>query len=1153
MRRIGSFGAVFVYTLLMSVLTAGSAFADYTSFPDLGVVGDHRMMTVIGFAQQSFYFDLFSDGQLQSLALLFALIGGLLILLLPKFQKFTTIACYLFLVFILIVHPKPSEGSLFFYPLGEKKGQWNCPLPQNGTTPMEIMCKMGMGVESNAGTISDSLSEYANNNPFGAFVPQLATIHFFTAIERTLILALWGSEENKLQMTDLFQGATADGIVANALESSMPLRYSEDVYNNLCGGFKDEINTMLWNIDNDTLVNMANRQFTFNDLIAANRIFYDNGYVNHSKVYPAIGATAYLNIGDPQNTAFAKSLVGRTQYINSNYKGAVQDTDIVSRVSAEESKKNLVRYRSIIDRIESTNVSFPISSKSGYHVFKNVRKCSLKNKTMCLGYENTRDPDPYSYEIKNGEIVKQNTSGWSKYIWSDDSLDRKKIPASWDEFYSKIPQVTSGIKSNERELIEAMYTYPVQIFFPWWLENATNPYDSSYNTLKPAFRIVDQSLQPRIYLSQALKGGTTLYNFTNEGTSNSAVQSCVDLAAMIQLRRWKVLEEVGIFTPKGKTKPHIRVTDDDGMSPTDLAYLNSEQYLKDMMGTPFQGVAEEIQRLAKAEFTQRGYTEGSGDTSAVISTKFMGWEIDKLSLCKGESGMFCDSLRTIKKRFNKIKDGGAMSTNGITGKAIYQQGALLNVNQWTAAFGSSLIDVGLMAVTAIQGFVYGVYMTLLPVFISYGLAIIIFITPFMFLMGLIVPAQAPAVIAAPIIGIAFLKTVNIGLIVLDHVFIYLMFWVDHINLSDPVLYKSVLILMHLTASVMLFSVAGFILFGMRDPGAFAQHIGGLDKAGQISFNEVMKYGAAPVAVAAKGLQLAKSGVEATGKVGGYAAGQMHNVATERIQAAEKGRATALAEGRMEDVAKFDKTINRWEGVNDTAGALLTVGSFMPVAGKGLRKGYASATDRTGEIFRATQRAGGVRMLQQNDPGEAILNAVNSKHERLDQQLKTHHSVPSGMLKGVPMGDGQRSLDGITKEVRSLIDRDIGRDVSDPATLARLKDRRATAFNTAIIARQQNGTLGAHYKTHTMDDGKTKGTFASVEALKNDAKLSDKMIEQMRAKGEIHTIDGKEFGKLDGEGDVGRLIKAMSGDGGGSDWPSSGYGNVSVNVTFGSRE
>ena len=498
MRRVGSFGAVFIYTLLMCVLFAGPAFAagDYTSFPDLGVVGDHRMMTVIGFAQQSFYFDLFSDGQLQSLALLFALIGGLLILLLPKFQKFTTIACYLFLVFILIIHPNPSEGSLFFYPLGEKKGQWNCPLPQNGTTPMEIMCKMGQDVKSNAGTVSDSLSEYANNNPFGAFVPQLATIHFFTAIERTLILALWGSEENKLQMTDLFQGATADGIVAKALESSMPLRYSEDVYNNLCGGFRDELNTMLWNIDNDTLVNMANRQFTFDDLIAANRIFYDNGYVNHSKVYPAIGATAYLNIGDTQNTAFAKSLVGRTKYINSNYKGAVQGTDIVSRVSAEESKKNLVRYRSIIDRIESTNVSFPIASRSGYHVFKNVRKCSLYNKTMCLGFENTRDPDPYSYEITDGEIIKQNTEGWNKYIWTDNSLNRNKIPANWDEFYSQVPQVTSDVSSDERELIAAMYDYPVQIFFPWWLENAKSPVDKK-TILKPAFRIIDQSLQPR--------------------------------------------------------------------------------------------------------------------------------------------------------------------------------------------------------------------------------------------------------------------------------------------------------------------------------------------------------------------------------------------------------------------------------------------------------------------------------------------------------------------------------------------------------------------------------------------------------------------------------------------------------------------------------
>ncbi|NKB79545.1 hypothetical protein HED49_15440 [Ochrobactrum daejeonense] len=58
-----------------------------------------------------------------------------------------------------------------------------------------------------------------------------------------------------------------------------------------------------------------------------------------------------------------------------------------------------------------------------------------------------------------------------------------------------------------------------------------------------------------------------------------------------------------------------------------------------------------------------------------------------------------------------------------------------------------------------------------------------------------------------------------------------------------------------------------------------------------------------------------------------------------------------------------------------------------------------------------------------------------------------------------------------------------------------------------------------------------------------------MIEQMRAKGEIHTIDGKEFGKLDGEGDVGKVINAMTGN----NWSSSGYGNVSVNVTFGSRE
>ncbi len=877
----------------------------HAEFPDLGVVGEHRLMTVVGFAQQDFYFDLFKNGGLQTLALTFALIGGLLILLIPKNHNFMTIFCYLFLVFILIVGPNPSDNSLFFYPLGSHQDAWDCPVPPNDALSMEIVCKSGVDA-SIAGNISDALPTRITNNmdQFGAFTPQLVAIHFFTAIERTLLQALWGGAENQTTPGDVTGIYSDSALLADTVKNNQNIQYYEAVYSEICP-VHDVVKNMadFASIPASQLKLAAEDTFTYSDAIRANEVYY-SGFAD-KRVYPVRAATARLH-----QTDYAKSIVMPAGTGNPAYEARQSAMNaVIASINIDSSIQALIDYKIERNSVSTTRVGFPYRGTIGNnknHIFNDL--LLNDNDYVISGHwlwgtkEAAYEPDPYNYHLEAdgtlsvggtdvtdtprtrepiapaGRAVLWGGSGSltgtvAGQIFPDRTGNYGFIPSA--EEFRRAASVFEGADGRYDALNSAMANYPVQLYIPYVTARKSGVPSV---TLVGSGTLAHRGLLPRSYGAISDLGGITTAGGNN---FNPAVQSCLDFAALIWSRKFYTLEEAGLM-PSMASGDMIDfrepLTISQGQRLLDPSFLNSSS--DPNIRKVHASLAESARMMLMREGciqsidSTTGTSTWSGCGTGEVNIPDNSWGPTEY-FCKN-GGMACSMSLWAQSFAGDMKSAwGNAQTGNFSSITASPNGATSygGVNSYSAAVGSVVVKVGLSIASAVQGFVYGAYMKLMPVIISYGLALALFMTPFAFLMGIAVPMQASAVLVAPIVAVAFLKTVSIALILIDHAFVSLMFWVEGTNVGDPELYKAMLVMAHLTASVSLFSLAGMLLFGMKDSGSFVKHLTSMDKAGQVSFQEAVAYGAAPIVAAKTAVSLGKGAHGATVGLAGSQAGK----------------------------------------------------------------------------------------------------------------------------------------------------------------------------------------------------------------------------------------------------------------------------------------
>src|SRR5690606_14091572 len=64
----------------------------------------------------------------------------------------------------------------------------------------------------------------------------------------------------------------------------------------------------------------------------------------------------------------------------------------------------------------------------------------------------------------------------------------------------------------------------------------------------------------------------------------------------------------------------------------------------------------------------------------------------------------------------------------------------------------------------------GTYSAIMPMLLSYFLALTIMVTPLLYLVGLLAPSWAPGIIAAPIVGVVYFKMVEISFLLVKGIF-----------------------------------------------------------------------------------------------------------------------------------------------------------------------------------------------------------------------------------------------------------------------------------------------------------------------------------------------------------------------------------------------
>ncbi|WP_453973959.1 hypothetical protein [Amorphus sp. MBR-141] len=192
--------------------------------------------------------------------------------------------------------------------------------------------------------------------------------------------------------------------------------------------------------------------------------------------------------------------------------------------------------------------------------------------------------------------------------------------------------------------------------------------------------------------------------------------------------------------------------------------------------------------------------------------------------------------------------------------------------------GKWLSSAGLFFKSSWAGFEAGTYSQIMPIIVAFGTALVLMITPFIYMLGLLAPTFAVSALLLPLIGVAYLQTVKITFTVIS-LFAHVFLGAQQMNLlqGDGGTFANLFLG---TAYTSAFLISGALLYAMRNPAAIVEKLSGsADKASQFSLQEVV--GAAYLAksgfgMISRGLGRAGGAVANAPETLGNAAGRLES-------------------------------------------------------------------------------------------------------------------------------------------------------------------------------------------------------------------------------------------------------------------------------------
>ncbi|MBI1364297.1 MAG: hypothetical protein GC134_09960 [Proteobacteria bacterium] len=226
-------------------------------------------------------------------------------------------------------------------------------------------------------------------------------------------------------------------------------------------------------------------------------------------------------------------------------------------------------------------------------------------------------------------------------------------------------------------------------------------------------------------------------------------------------------------------------------------------------------------------------------------------------------------------------------TEAIVARAGRADGYFSSFRNAAGSISEGLAPAVIFFTALFGGFQAGTYSAIMPNLLTWFLGLTIVATPFLYMIGLVVPQWSMGVLMTPIIGVIYFKSVELSFVLIKGMFRVISGIDSHTGKLESNLqnFHDILLGMAYTSA---FAVSLVLLFGLRNPAGLIQGIAGkVDSLAKVSAQEALQMAGSVLAAGKMAAAFLPGG--AAVKALGAVAGTVEDVAT-------KGVVGSIAEG-----------------------------------------------------------------------------------------------------------------------------------------------------------------------------------------------------------------------------------------------------------------
>ncbi|MAI08006.1 MAG: hypothetical protein CMF61_03515 [Magnetococcales bacterium] len=828
------------------------------AFPDYGPLPEISQFTQDGFLQGSFLFSLFAGEVDNTLALhyvglTFALIGALAIIFMKKFHNITTIGAWTFLLIILLIGPKGASI--------------------NASTGERASNVFFTSVPTNTNKNPSGMS-YAN-----AFTPQALAIDIMSKIHKAIYVGFFDiSDPTNPRTRNLVEDLTTQQTNSRdgSLNERPDIKVEISAYTHFCGK-PSNLPLPIYNELYTTNINTVNEELK------------DAGLPSKLKLglYQLDKETTYAL----QKRLFRASSLPdfMTQYTAaySNQPGQFYPPFAIAYQEYSDLEK-VMENSGLPNDLVKTFMTFGFDENDGEEL------ADSENDFFDFLTTKERLIDSIGGTLKpiGSSAITKETPAFAAFIEDNDALsdiDKGKSPRTGERFKDADP-----IEKRLNKVLEASIIPREKGLIkddPW-----VNVVDEGGRHATPiSLGFITPNLK-EVYQSRIHEADDRLSNLADKPILN-VVSSCSQLHQLIHSHVRDALVYQKMWpTHGGAPTSGIALTQSFGLQLMAIG-TNKNEYLSYPYppADNLSSAQESINQLVQTNALALSYND---PTSNEFKNLLNPGHDPLVRLYASESLRKSLLASTIESGINNSSIMYSMTSNEgaaarkVRNELTNQSGDLADSMRFQASgasivksmpsigsglfqdFANIVADIGLKISAQFEGIGAIAYIRFLQLMISIALFFIIMCTPILYMMGVLVPAHAPGVIATSILGIVALKAIPIGFTLVDAIMSNAMSSYDILNFNETDL--ALMLYVTATAYTSITMVTLFLLFKAGDTQSVIGQMAALDNKA----NEIADQAATVV----KGLAVA-AGAAVTAGVGGAIGG---GIAAKAAGAGAKG-------------------------------------------------------------------------------------------------------------------------------------------------------------------------------------------------------------------------------------------------------------------------